>query len=125
MPNFRTIHTYKPLACSANTNTTERNQSYIHHIGKKPLVYRNVGQHLQIAAEKYPNNEALVSCHENKRLTFSDVLEKADRIAASFYQLGLKKGDRVGIWAPNGTQFYLSSLAAARAGMISVSWWTF
>nr|XP_029709407.1 acyl-CoA synthetase family member 2, mitochondrial-like isoform X1 [Aedes albopictus] len=119
----RTIHSSKPLACSATTtpsSTTERNQSYIHHIGKNPLVYRNVGQHLRIAAEKYPNNEALVSCHENKRLTFSDVLEKADRIAASFYELGLKKGDRVGIWAPNGTQFYLSSLAAARAGMISV-----
>ncbi|XP_062547097.1 medium-chain acyl-CoA ligase ACSF2, mitochondrial-like isoform X1 [Armigeres subalbatus] len=120
---IRTFHTSKPLACSSSPAppiTNERNQSYIHHIGKDPLVYRNVGQHLRLAAEKYPNNEALVSCHENKRFTYSEALEKADRIAASFYQLGLKKGDRVGIWAPNGSQFYLSSLAAARAGMISV-----
>ncbi|XP_055643372.1 medium-chain acyl-CoA ligase ACSF2, mitochondrial isoform X1 [Toxorhynchites rutilus septentrionalis] len=106
----------QPLASLAQ----EQRQSYIHHIGKHPLVYRNVGQHLRLAAEKYPNNEAIVSCHENIRLTYSEVLEKVDRLAASFYQLGLQKGDRIGIWAPNGTQFYLSALAAARAGLISV-----
>lgn len=41
-------------------------------------------------------------------------------MAASLFQLGLSKGDRVGIWAPNGALFYLSTLAVARAGMISV-----
>ncbi|XP_058818356.1 medium-chain acyl-CoA ligase ACSF2, mitochondrial isoform X1 [Topomyia yanbarensis] len=120
---FRSFHSSKHLSATTpalDPQKHEQNQSYIHHIGKHPLVYRNVGQHLRLAAEKYPNNEAIVSCHENKRLTFSEVLEKVDRIAASFYQLGLQKGDRVGIWAPNGTQFYLSTLAAARAGMISV-----
>ncbi|XP_055589773.1 medium-chain acyl-CoA ligase ACSF2, mitochondrial-like [Uranotaenia lowii] len=106
---------------SSSILASERGQSYIHHIGKEPLVYRNVGQHLKLAVEKYPNNEAIVSCHENRRLTYSQVLEKVDRIAASFYQLGLEKGDRVGIWAPNGMLFYLSTLAAARAGMISVA----
>ncbi|KAL9707222.1 hypothetical protein quinque_010740 [Culex quinquefasciatus] len=119
----RFYHSSKPLRCAGATSSglaQEQSQSYIHHIGKEPLVYRNVGQHLRLAAEKYPNNEAIVSCHQAQRLTYSDVLEKVDRIAASFYQLGLKKGDRVGIWAPNGTQFYLSTLAAARAGMISV-----
>ncbi|XP_058056949.1 medium-chain acyl-CoA ligase ACSF2, mitochondrial [Anopheles bellator] len=98
----------------------ERRQSYVHHIGSKPLVYRNVGQHLQLAAERFPNNEAVVSCHESTRLTFSAVLDKVDRLAASFYQLGLQQGDRVAVWAPNGILFYLTNLAVARAGMISV-----
>nr|XP_029709378.1 acyl-CoA synthetase family member 2, mitochondrial-like [Aedes albopictus] len=97
-----------------------RRLSYVHNVGKHPLVYRNVGQHLKSAAERFPNNEALVSVHEAKRMTFSDVLDKVDRLAAAFYQLGLQKGDRIGIWAPSGTQFYISTLAAARAGMISV-----
>nr|XP_029709379.1 acyl-CoA synthetase family member 2, mitochondrial-like [Aedes albopictus] len=103
-----------------NNHGIARSLSYIHNIGKHPLVYRNVGQHLKVAAESFPNHEALVSVHEAKRLTFSDVLDKVDRLAASFYQLGLEKGDRIGIWAPSGTQFYISTLAAARAGMISV-----
>lgn len=99
---------------------TARHLSYVHNIGKHPLTYRNVGQHLKLATERFPNNEALVSVHETKRMTFSDVLDKVDRLAASFYQLGLQKGDRIAIWAPSGTQFYISTLAAARAGMISV-----
>uniref|UniRef100_A0A182S7Q7 AMP-dependent synthetase/ligase domain-containing protein n=1 Tax=Anopheles maculatus TaxID=74869 RepID=A0A182S7Q7_9DIPT len=84
------------------------------------MVYRNVGQHLRLAAEQFPNNEAIVSCHEEgARLTYAAVLDKVDRLAASFLQLGLRQGDRVGIWAPNGMLFYLTNLAAARAGMIT------
>ncbi|KAL1391470.1 hypothetical protein pipiens_012367 [Culex pipiens pipiens] len=66
-------------SCAGATSSSlaqEQSQSYIHHIGKDPLVYRNVGQHLRLAAEKYPNNEAIVSCHQAQRLTYSDVLEK-------------------------------------------------
>lgn len=62
-----------------------------------------------------------MSCHEARRFTFSDVLERADRLAAGLQQLGLKSGDRVGIWAHNSSTSYLTSLAVARAGMILVS----
>ncbi|XP_050079094.1 medium-chain acyl-CoA ligase ACSF2, mitochondrial [Anopheles maculipalpis] len=114
LQSFRTQSTVAPGA-------HEKQQSYIHHTGSEPLVYRNVGQHLRLAAEQFPNNEAIVSCHEaGARLTYSAVLNRVDRLAASFLQLGLRQGDRVGIWAPNGMLFYLTNLAAARAGMISV-----
>lgn len=99
---------------------TSAGASYHRCDGKYPLVHRNLGQHLELAAERFPNREALVSLHEGKRLTYSTVLDKVDRMAASLFQLGLTKGDRVGIWAPNGALFYLSTLAVARAGMISV-----
>lgn len=99
---------------------SNQNQSYVHCPSTRPLLYRNIGQHLRLATEKFPNREALVSCHENKRFTFSDVLEKADRLAAGLQQLGLKGGDRVGIWDHNGSTSYLTSLAVARAGMILV-----
>lgn len=45
---------------------------------------------------------------------------QADRIAAGFLKLGLCRGDRIGIWSPNSTEWYLSMMAAARAGLISV-----
>ncbi|EDS37633.1 short-chain-fatty-acid-CoA ligase [Culex quinquefasciatus] len=95
-------------------------QSYVHCISPRPLLYRTIGQHLRLAAERYPNREALVSCHEARRFTFSDVLERVDRLAAGLQQLGLKSGDRVGIWAHNSSTSYLTSLAVARAGMILV-----
>lgn len=100
--------------------STVDNQSYVHHPEGKPLLYRNIGQHLRVAVENYPNNEALVSCYEAKRFSFSDVMEKVDRIASSLHLLGLEKGDRVAIWAPNCSAYYLTNLAVARAGMVVV-----
>ncbi|XP_053692204.1 medium-chain acyl-CoA ligase ACSF2, mitochondrial-like [Sabethes cyaneus] len=95
-------------------------QSYVHHVGDTPLIYRNIGQHLRVAAQQFANNEAMISCHDAKRLTYAEVLDKVDRLAASFYQLGLKRNDRIAIWTPNSATYYLTTLAAARAGMISV-----
>jgi acyl-CoA synthetase (AMP-forming)/AMP-acid ligase II len=36
-------------------------------------------------------------------------------------QLGLSLGDRLGIWGPNSSEWFISRLAAARAGLIAVS----
>jgi acyl-CoA synthetase (AMP-forming)/AMP-acid ligase II len=46
---------------------------------------------------------------------------QADRLAAGLLQLGLKPGDRLGIWGPNSCGWYISKLAASRAGLIAVS----
>ncbi|BFF94458.1 medium-chain acyl-CoA ligase ACSF2 mitochondrial [Drosophila madeirensis] len=94
--------------------------SYRHHIGKEPLVYRTVGQELELSASKYADTEAIVSCQEGKRYTFKGLLEEADRLAAGFRKLGLQPGDAVGLWAPNYMHWYLGMMASARAGLTSV-----
>lgn len=45
---------------------------------------------------------------------------QADRLAASFFNIGLVRGDRIGIWAPNISSWFLTKMAAARAGLILV-----
>lgn len=115
----RLFHNSKKLRHSA-AGISEQNQSYVQCTDSIPLLYRTIGQQLKLAAQKFPNNEALVSCHERHRFTYAEVLEKVDRLAAALYQLGLEKGDRVAIWAPNCTAYYLATYAVARAGMISV-----
>ncbi|XP_032591930.1 medium-chain acyl-CoA ligase ACSF2, mitochondrial isoform X2 [Drosophila grimshawi] len=110
----------------ANTNEKTQStipaasQSYMHHIGKEPLAYRNVGQQLELAASQFGSTEAIVSCHEAKRYTFRSLLAEVDRVAAGLLKLGLQRGDAVGIWAPNYIQWYLSMMGAARAGLTSV-----
>lgn len=114
--------------------------SYIHKVGTEPLQYKTIGQILQQSADKYGDREALVSCHEKSRHTFAETLEKvnlmrdsvfaisliyvdifkADHLAAGLLSLGLAKGDRVAICAPNFTFWYISFMAVARAGLISV-----
>lgn len=53
-------------------------------------------------------------------ITFGKI--KADELAAAFLKIGLKPGDKIGMWGPNSSTWYLSMLAAARAGLIFVSY---
>ena len=58
-------------------------------------------------------------CH-NHNTTLIRVLQ-SDRLAAGLTSLGVKKGDRVGIWAPNCIEWIIVQYATARAGFILVS----
>lgn len=94
--------------------------SYIHCPGDEPLFALTLGQLVQKAAEQWGEREALVSVYEEQRYSFRELLEKADRLAAGLLQLGLKPGDRVAIWGPNSSDWYISRTAVARAGLIAV-----
>ncbi|XP_063918057.1 medium-chain acyl-CoA ligase ACSF2, mitochondrial-like [Zophobas morio] len=100
------------------TNSTK--PSYLHKIGEQPLKYITIGQLLQDTADKFGERKAVISVHQNKFLTFSELLEKADKLAAAFKILNLEKNDRVGIWAPNLLEWYITMMACARAGLIGV-----
>ena len=53
------------------------------------------------------------------------ILVQAEKLAAGFLALGLKKGDRVGIWGPNVEEWILTQFATAKAGLILVQYvWT-
>ena len=107
-------------AAFSNSASIESNQSYINYLGKNPLVYRNVGQELERIAAEFGSTKAVVSCHEAQRYTFHTLIDEVNRLAAGFMKLGLNKGDRIGIWGPNNMHWYLTMLAASRAGLVSV-----
>jgi acyl-CoA synthetase (AMP-forming)/AMP-acid ligase II len=64
--------------------------------------------------------KAIISRHQNKSLTFAEILEQADKLAAGLTKIGLQRKDRVGLWAPNLIEWYITKLACARAGLIMV-----
>lgn len=45
---------------------------------------------------------------------------QADKLAAGLFSLGLKKGDRIGMWGPNCKEWVITMYATARAGFILV-----
>ena len=49
---------------------------------------------------------------------------QADQLAAGFMALNLNRGDRVGMWGPNSYEWIVVQWAAARAGLVLVSWST-
>ncbi|MBI1211988.1 MAG: AMP-binding protein [Alphaproteobacteria bacterium] len=86
-----------------------------------PLYEETIGQALKQAAKQWPEREALVSVHQNIRWTFEELDRRATDLACGLLSLGLERGDRVGIWAPNCAEWALTQFATAKAGMILVN----
>ena len=64
--------------------------SYVHEIGEQPLKYVTIGQLLEETANKFGDRKAIISVHQNESLTFSELLQKADKLAAAFKILNLE-----------------------------------
>src|SRR3954471_18456052 len=92
--------------------------SYFHRTSTTPLLNDTLGGALDKAAERWPDQEAVIVRDQNVRLTFSELRREADRLAAGLIALGLQPGDRVGIWSPNRIEWVLTQYATAKAGLI-------
>lgn len=105
------------------TTLSNRNfgYAYTHGVSTFPLPYKTVGQLLRETTEKHPDNIAVVSRHQNIRLTYQELLERAERVAASLIHLGFKKGDRVGIYSQNNVEWVVTQFATALADLILVN----
>ncbi len=65
--------------------------------------------------------EAAVFVEQGVRWTWAELAAEVDALAAGFLKLGLKTGDRVGIWSPNRYEWVLTQFATARVGLILVT----
>lgn len=73
---------------------------------------------LKSAVSKFPNHRATLFFGAS--LTYSQLLEKVDKMAAALASMGVKKGDRVAVMLPNCPQYLISFFATARLGAICV-----
>jgi fatty-acyl-CoA synthase len=96
-------------------------RSYTHGVSTTPLLYQTIGEVLDLAAEHWPDQEAVVVRDQNIRLSYRELRQQVDRLAASFVALGLKPGEPIGIWSPNRIEWILTLYAAAKAGLILVN----
>ncbi|NXP07660.1 ACSF2 synthetase, partial [Thinocorus orbignyianus] len=95
--------------------------SYIQGTLDIPLLDKTMGQCLDETVERFPDRDAVVFCRDGIRKTFAQFKEEVDQAAAGLLALGLKKGDRLGMWGPNKYEWVLMQFATAQAGIILVS----
>jgi len=73
-----------------------------------------------------PQQEALISWEgayayeENRRLTYRELDEKANQFANALLEEGLKRADRILMFAINSAEYFISQLGAAKAGIVMV-----
>ena len=95
--------------------------SYSQGTGTTPLLGETIGANFDRAVAAFPDRGALVSRHQDVRLTYRELGENVDATARAIAGLGLRKGDRLGIWAPNCAEWVHVQFATAKLGVILVN----
>ncbi len=81
---------------------------------QQPLYY-----FLEESARKYPDRACTI--FKGAVITYKEMNEGSDRIAAALADMGVKKGDRVGIFMPNTPQFVMAYFGILKAGGVVVA----
>jgi fatty-acyl-CoA synthase len=87
----------------------------------RPLLEVTIGDLLYQTAERFGDREAAVSCHQGRRLTWAQLSAGADRVARGLWALGIRRGDRVGLWSTNCIEWLMVHMGCARAGAALVN----
>src|SRR3954449_10559908 len=95
--------------------------AYAHGTSTTPLLGETIGANLDRTVAAHPDREALVVRHQDVRWTYAELAERVDRLARALVASGLRPGDRMGIWAPNCSEWVLVQYASAKAGVILVN----
>ncbi|MDT4931684.1 MAG: fatty-acyl-CoA synthase [Pseudonocardiales bacterium] len=86
-----------------------------------PLLGQTIDANLRAAVGRFPDREALVDVASGRRFTYTELADAVDELARGLLARGVAKGDRIGIWAPNCAEWFLTQYAAARIGAILVN----
>ena len=98
-----------------------KNLAYTYGASNISLIGETIDQNLRKTVEKYPNKEALISVHQDYRVTYAEFYVQVTAVAKGLIALGVKQGDRVGIWSPNCYEWTLLQYATAKIGAIMVN----
>ena len=95
--------------------------SYTNGASNIPLLGETIDENLRKTVAKFRNNDALISAHQHYRATYTEFYEQVTAVAKGLIALGVKSGDRVGIWSPNCYEWTLLQYATAKIGAIMVN----
>lgn len=95
--------------------------SYVQGPSATPRLGMTIGAALVEAAREHGGREALVVPAQGMRLSYAAFDRAVDDCAAGLVALGLRRGDRIGIWSPNNAEWAILQFASARAGLILVT----
>jgi fatty-acyl-CoA synthase len=86
-----------------------------------PLRSETIYQAFASAARTFPDRIALISRPDAVRWTYRQLLDEVDKTARGLTSLGLRAGDRVGIWAASCAEWVLLQLACPKKGLVLVT----
>ncbi len=95
--------------------------SHVRGLTDEPLSELTVHRLLEAAVRRWPGRDAVVFTEQGVRHSWQGFADQVETAAAGLWALGVRQGDRVGIWSPNRFEWLLTQFATARIGAILVN----
>jgi fatty-acyl-CoA synthase len=95
--------------------------SYARGSDTPALLAETIGANFERTVAAHGDREALVECATSRRWTYAELNADIDALARALMAVGVEKGDRVGIWAPNCAEWTITQYATAKIGAILVT----
>ncbi|WP_307808427.1 AMP-binding protein [Streptomyces oryzae] len=108
-----------PASAPPRAHSAER--SYASGPSTAPLLGDTVGENLDRTVALHPDRDALVDVAGARRWSYREFAADVEAVALGLHGLGIRKGDRMGIWAPNCPEWTLVQYATAKLGAILVN----
>ncbi|MGC1410149.1 MAG: AMP-binding protein [Acetobacteraceae bacterium] len=100
---------------------SEAAPSYAHGTSSVALIGETIGRYFDRTVARCGDRPGLIACQQAVRWSYRELGEKVDAFAAGLIALGLKPGERIGIWSPNNAEWVVTQFATAKAGLILVN----
>ncbi len=85
------------------------------------LTEKTLGQYLELWAEKTPEKNFMVYPDRDLRFSYASFNERADNMAKALLEIGMKPGDKLGVWATNVPDWLTFMFATAKIGVVLVT----
>ena len=109
-------------ATAAQLNLADPNLSYVHGASDVPLIGATIGDLFDRVAAAVAGAARRSSPPSGRALhAIAQLQAQCDRFARGLLALGISKGDRVGIWAPNHAEWVVAQFATPKIGAILVN----
>ena len=86
-----------------------------------PLIEKTIPQVFAETVERFGTRDAVVSRHQDLRLTYNQLQQQVEQTAAGLWRLGIRPGDRVGMWALSCAEWIYLQVATGRIGAVLVN----
>ena len=100
---------------------TKNLESYAEGESYPPLLEETIGVNFERTVRQNPEREALVECATSRRWTWRELDVQVNDLARGLLAAGLRRGDRLGIWAPNCAEWIMVQYATAKLGVVLVT----
>jgi fatty-acyl-CoA synthase len=95
--------------------------SYAHGASSTPLLGKTIGAQFDSTVHSFPNQPSIIVDSQDIGYTYAELQQIVNTLCMGLMAIGMEKGEKLGIWAPNCFEWLLLQIATAKLGIILVN----